>query len=143
MLGPPMSMFSTMSSNVEPSFRTVCLNGYRLMTTISMVPMPFSLIASMCSGMSLLARIPACTLGWSVLTRPSSISGNPVTSETSFTSNPFSFRSLYVPPVDMISIPRAASSLAKSTIPFLSETLIIALLTVAVIRLSCNGEYCR
>ena len=90
--------------------------------------MPLAAMASMCSLTSLRARMPAWIIGWSVFTRPSSISGKPVTSSTSFTAMPFSFRSLYVPPVEMISTPMAASSFAKSTTPVLSETLMIALL---------------
>ena len=40
------------------------------------------------------------TLGWSVLTRPSIISGKPVKSETSMTGRPASLRVFAVPPVD-------------------------------------------
>jgi hypothetical protein len=85
-------------------------------------------MAFMCAGSFLRANIPACTFGCNVLTRPSSISGKPVISETSTASTPLSFSSLYVPPVDIISTPADASSFAKSTIPSLSETLMIALL---------------
>ncbi len=52
--------------------------------------MPCSAIVDMCSGLLRSARIPPCSIGCSVLTRPSSISGNPVTSATSMTSKPAS-----------------------------------------------------
>ncbi len=51
---------------------------------------------------SLLARIPACTAGLRVLTRPSKISGCPVTSDTSVTSIPASLSFEAVPPVETI-----------------------------------------
>src|SRR4029434_2088701 len=58
--------------------------------------------------------------------RPSIISGNFVTSETSRTLIPASRSALEVPPVLMISTLKRCSSRAKSTIPLLSETLIRA-----------------
>jgi len=54
--------------------------------------------------------------------------GDGVTSETSVTAMPLSFRILYVPPVETISTPIEASSLEKSTMPVLSDTLMMALL---------------
>ena len=47
--------------------------------------------------------------GWSVLTRPSSISGDPVTAATSVTGSPASRRARAVPPVETSSKPRATS----------------------------------
>ena len=44
--------------------------------------------------------MPPCTVGCSVLTRPSIISGKPVTSETLTTGSPASARALAVPPVE-------------------------------------------
>src|SRR5947209_3857508 len=41
-----------------------------------------------CSALSRTARIPPWTRGWRVLPRPSSISGKPVSSETSRTASP-------------------------------------------------------
>jgi len=38
-------------------------------------------------GVAAAPRRPPCTLGWSVFTRPSSISGKPVNSDTSFTGH--------------------------------------------------------
>ena len=47
---------------------------------------PCSASASMCSGLSRRARMPACTPGWRVLMRPSIISGKPVRSLTGWAS---------------------------------------------------------
>ena len=59
--------------------------------------------------------------GWRVLTRPSSISGKPVRSETCWTGSPPSWlRVLCVPPVLTSSTPAWCSSLANSTMPVLS-----------------------
>src|SRR5947208_13048297 len=60
--------------------------------------------------------------GCSVFTRPSSISGKPVTSATSVTGSPASASSLAVPPVDSSLTPAPCSSRANSTMPVLSET---------------------
>src|SRR5216684_2382745 len=67
-----------------------------------------------------------CTFGCSVFTRPPSISGQPVSSATSRTGIPASRNSRAVPPVEIISIPRAASSRVNSATPVLSYTLISA-----------------
>src|SRR5208337_3849602 len=72
------------------------------------------------------ARMPACTLGCRVLTRPSSISGKPGKSETSVTGTPPSRNILAVPPVDRISTWRPARNWPNSTMPLLSVTLIRA-----------------
>ena len=72
------------------------------------------------------ASSAACSRGWSVFTRPSRISGDPVSSATSRTSSPASRSAAAVPPVEMISTPRSARPRAKSTIPVLSETEISA-----------------
>src|SRR5437879_9629387 len=66
--------------------------------------------------------MPPWIFGWSVLTRPSSISGKPVTSATSRTGTPASRKSLAVPPVETISIPSAPRARANSTTPVLSWT---------------------
>jgi len=50
--------------------------------------------------LSLIASSPPCTLGCSVLTLPSIISGKPVSSETSVTFNPAAAIALAVPPVE-------------------------------------------
>ncbi len=47
--------------------------------------MPCASIAAWCSGLARTARSPPWTPGWSVLTRPSIISGKPVRSDTSST----------------------------------------------------------
>src|SRR3954465_7705261 len=67
--------------------------------------------------------------GFSVLTRPSRISGKPVYSSIARMSMPWSRSSRAVPPVETISTPRSASPRAKSTSPRLSETVSSALRT--------------
>ncbi len=68
------------------------------------------------------ARIPPWTRGWSVLTRPSSISGKPVTAATSVTGRPASRSARAVPPVDTSSKPARARPAANAASPVLSET---------------------
>ena len=75
------------------------------------------------SGRLRRARMPPCTAGCSVFTRPSSISGTPVTSETLVTGTAAAARARAVPPVDTDVVSRAASARPNSTIPVLSETL--------------------
>src|SRR6266566_4863845 len=74
--------------------------------------------------------MPPWTLGWSVFTRPPSISGAPVKSCTWVTLMPSCASSAAVPPVERISIPSADRPQAKSTSPVLSDTLISARATV-------------
>ncbi len=69
-----------------------------------------------------LARMPPWIFGWSVLTRPSRISGKPVTAETAITGTPASSSAVAVPPVDTISTPSRPSPAANSASPCLSET---------------------
>src|SRR5690625_1349092 len=66
--------------------------------------------------------MPPCTRGWRVLTRPSSISGNPVTASTSVTGRPASRMVAPVEPVETISAPASWRARARSTIPVLSKT---------------------
>ena len=89
---------------------------------MSMGSMPCALMVSMCSGTSRRARMPAMSLGCMVLTRPSSISGKPVTSSTSVTGMPESLSSLAVPPVEMICTPRSVRPLANDSRPLLLNT---------------------
>ena len=124
-----MSMFSMASASVQPAWATVASNGYRLTTSTSMVPMPWSASACMWAGTSRRASRPPCTLGCSVFTRPSSISGNCVTSATSVTGSPASCSSFAVPPVDSRLKPSATSAAAKSATPVLSETEISAFMS--------------
>src|SRR5450631_1515431 len=84
-------------------------------------------------GLSRLARMPPCTLGCSVFTRPSIIPGKPVCSATSVTTTPFSLRSCAVPPVERICTPCVSSARASSTTPVLSETLMRARWTFIVL----------
>ena len=62
-------------------------------------------IASTWAGLLRMASKPPWTAGWSVLTRPSIISGKPVTSDTSVTLSPAAISASRVPPVEMISMP--------------------------------------
>src|SRR5258706_3168098 len=94
--------------------------------TRSMAAMSALPIAAMCSRLSRRARIPPWIFGCRVLTRPSSISGNPVCAETSVTRMPSLSSSLAVPPVERICTPRPARARAKSAMPVLSETLMSA-----------------
>ena len=126
MAGPPMSMFSIASASVQPALATVASNGYRLTTRRSMVSMPCAASAAICSGTSRRASRPPWTLGCSVFTRPSSISGNAVTCATSVTGRPCSASSLAVPPVEISLMPSACRARAKSTTPVLSDTEISA-----------------
>ena len=61
--------------------------------------------------------MPPCILGCSVLTRPPSISGAPVTSETGTTGTRASSNALAVPPVEMISNPILCSWRANAATP--------------------------
>src|SRR4051794_19804530 len=89
--------------------------------------MPCSSMAAACSELSRTASSPPWTLGWSVLTRPSIISGKPVRSEMSRTSVPSSRSLAAVPPVDTISTPCRDRPAASSSSPLLSESEISAL----------------
>ena len=60
--------------------------------------------------------------GCMVLTRPSSISGNPVTSSTRVTGMPESLSSLAVPPVEMTVTPMSVRPLANDSTPLLLNT---------------------
>src|SRR5690554_1232990 len=118
--GPPMSMFSTMSANFVPGSAETFSNGYRFSTSRSIGSMPCAAITA-----SSTPRLPSsapCTFGCRVLTRPSMISGKPVTSDTSRTARPASRIALAVPPVESSSMLRAASARASSTSPVLSDT---------------------
>ena len=96
-----------------------------------MVSIPCFAIASMCDASSRFANIPPCTPGCSVFTRPSSISGNPVTASTLVTAVPLASIAFALPPVDTISYPNPASPLASSFIWLLSLTLTSARFALA------------
>ena len=102
----------------------VAANGYRLTTTRSIASMPCSRMTA--SSVPRRPSRPPWIFGCSVLTRPSMISGKPVTADTSIASMPSPRSSLAVPPVEMICTPRRASSCANSSRPSLLETLISA-----------------
>src|SRR6266481_1943807 len=137
-VGPPISMFSINSSAVSPAFAAVASNGYRFTTTKSIGAMPCSAACFRSSAFLRRKRIPPCTFGCRVFTRPPSISGQPVKSETSRTLTPASRSNFAVPPVERISIFSTASRFANSTIPVLSNTLISARSTA--IDSSENGK---
>ncbi len=86
-VGPPMSMFSTISSAVASPRATVCSNGYRFTHTRSTGSIECSAAARRCSSLSRTASNPAYRRGCSVLTRPSIISGKPVKSSTARTGD--------------------------------------------------------
>ncbi len=74
----------------------------------------------MCSGLDRSARIPPWIFGWSVLTRPLSISGEPVTAATSRCAIPASPNVAAVFPLATSSQPNPDSPRASSTNPSLS-----------------------
>ena len=100
----------------------------------------------MCSGMSLLARMPPWILGCSVFTRPPRISGKPVTSLTAVTGRPAACRAFMVPPVETSSTPFCDRKVANSTSPVLSVTLRMARrigsISIRILLGSC-WHYCR
>jgi hypothetical protein len=71
--------------------------------------------------------MPPWTAGCSVFTRPSIISGKPVTSATVVTGRPTSVSARAVPPVETSVNPRATRPRPRSAMPVLSETLSRAL----------------
>src|SRR5579862_7368898 len=93
---------------------------------MSIYSIPCCLTAAWCWGFDRMASNPPWTLGCRVFTRPSSISGNPVKSETSLTFRQFSRSNFAVPPVESSSTCSAASLDASSSTPVLSLTLINA-----------------
>ena len=76
--GPPISIFSMASSSVQLGWATVASNGYKLTTTMSILGILAAFMADTCSGKSRRPKMPPCTFGCSVLTRPSNISVKPV-----------------------------------------------------------------
>ena len=90
---------------------------------MSIISIPCSAASAMCFALSRFARSPPCTMGCSVLTRPSIISGNWVTSSIGVTGTPASAMTRAVPPVEMICAPNSScSAFANSTTPVLSVT---------------------
>lgn len=72
--------------------------------------------------LSHLDKIPPCTAGCKVFTRPPSISGAPDISETSLTGIPVFLILLAVPPLATNVNPKLFNSVANSIKPVLSET---------------------
>ena len=119
-----MSIISINSaSGAGGSFAATASNGYRLTQTKSTVRYPSSSSISMSSARSRRTRIPPCTAGCRVLTRPSKHSGCPVASLTSMTGKPASRKAREVPPVESNSQPRELRDFPSSTIPSLWKTL--------------------
>ncbi len=96
------------------------VNGYRLHTTSPMAAMFWATRSARCSGRSRSARMPPWMAGWSVFTRPPSISGLPVTSSTGVHRMPASVSAAAVPPLETSSQPSRDSPRANSTRPVLS-----------------------
>ena len=84
--------------------------------------MPCAAACFSCSALPRTNSSPPCTFGCSVFTRPSSISGKPVSSATSFTGSPSARSAAAVPPVEISSTPISCSARANATRPVLSET---------------------
>ena len=84
--------------------------------------MPCACIAAACSVLSRIASRPPCTFGCSVFTRPSIISGKPVSSATSVTLSPASASALAVPPVETSSMPCRRARGRNRPGPVLSDT---------------------
>ena len=90
---------------------------------MSIMPMPCSAACAMWSALSRFASRPPWTIGCSVFTRPSIISGKFVTSSMGVTGTPASAMARAVPPVEMISAPNSSDrARANSTTPVLSVT---------------------
>src|SRR5438093_2173527 len=115
-----MSIFSMMSPSPAP-LATVSRNGYRPATTRSKGSRSCSVSCRTWSGLPRSARSPAWILGWSVFTRPSSISGNPVTSSTGVTGRPAPASTFAVPPEETRATPSSTSAEANPTSPVLSK----------------------
>src|SRR5512134_151215 len=128
-----MSMLSIASSRVQPGFATVDSKGYRFTTTMSMGRIPWASIVRMCSRFPRRASSPPWIFGFSVFTRPSSISGKPVYSSISRTGTFFSRRSFAVPPEAYSSTPSLERERQNSAIPALSDTLMIARWILAMV----------
>ena len=99
--GPPMSIVS-MSGRSK--------NGYRFETTRSKPRMPCVSRSARCDSLPRSASRPPWIFGCSVFTRPSSISGEPVTSSTRVTGMPASASAADVLPDDTSSTPSSCSA---------------------------------
>jgi len=124
--GPPMSMLSSASSRLTPGWATVIWNVYRFTATRSIGAIPSASSDARWAGRSRRASSPPWISGCSVLSRPSSTSGKPVTSSTPITGTPAARNAAAVPPVETMSQPSAERPCAKPTMPRLSLTEISA-----------------
>src|SRR3954452_8955601 len=124
-----MSMFSMTSASSTARFAAVASNGYRFTHTRSICSIPCSFSVATGSGLSRTASTPAAVFGLIVFTRPSGISGKPVTSSMARVSTPASAKCRAVPPVETISTPSSRRQRANSAMPVLSDTVISARLT--------------
>src|SRR5437764_43375 len=84
--------------------------------------MPCCFSAAMSLGLSLLANNPPCTFGGKVFTRPSIISGKPVTCSMRTTGTPSRRNASAGPPVETICHLKSTNARAKATSPRLAET---------------------
>ena len=117
--GPPMSICSTHSSGAAP-LATVWVKGYRFDTTRSKGSTPSCSSWVRWDSRRRSARMPACTIGCSVFTRPSRHSGKPVSSSTGVTGTPASAIRAAVDPVETRATPASCSARASSSRPVLS-----------------------
>ena len=124
--GPPISIFSITAASSAPD-RTVWAKGYKLTITASKAFMPKASSWPAWPGFPISASIPAWICGSSVFTRPSRLSGNPVTFSTGVTSTPSSSSRSAVEPVETTSVPAAMNASASVSRPFLSKTETITL----------------
>ena len=129
-----MSTCSTASLVDTFASFTVSTNGYKLHTTIDMKSY-FCLCISAMSDSILRAKIPPWIAGCRVFTRPPSISGAPVTSDTSLTGKLASRSVLAEPPLATNLKPSELRVRANSMRPSFLETL-----RTAVHREATRGE---
>ena len=127
MLGPPISISSTSAANAMSGVAAAFTKGYRFTTTMSIGVMLCCPRVAMSSLRPRRARMPPWTAGCSVFTRPSMISGKPVTCEIPVTGTPAFSSARAVPPVETSSYPLPARACANGIRPVLSETLSRAL----------------
>lgn len=107
---------------MESTSRRVQSCALALKLTLSI----FCSAKSFSSDIKSLASIPACTAGWSVFTRPESISGALVMVEISSIAKPASLIMRAVPPEASILTDLSWSPFARSRSPVLSNTEMMA-----------------
>src|SRR5438105_3790312 len=114
---------------------TVSTKGYRFTTTISIGSRLCSRNSCTCVSLSRRARMPLNIAGCRVLTRPPSISGNPVSAVTISAGMPASCSALAVPLVEKTVMLWDCNSRANGTSPSRLATLTIARIAIISFRL--------